>query len=66
MTRQCEGTVKNGRCRLDAFTGERLCYWCGRAKPNAERWHAQHNARLSMMMGQQPVKDAPLNTERWR
>ena len=64
---KCAQKLENSRtCEQPPYTGETRCYWHGRAKPNAERWHAQHNARLLAMTGQQPIKDAPLNTERWR
>lgn len=64
---RCNQKLESNRvCEAPVMSGEDRCYYHGRAKPNAQRWHANHNARLSMMMGLQPRKDAPLNTERWR
>ena len=66
MTR-CNQRLDNHRtCELPPHTGITKCWWHGIGKPNAERWHAQRNARLLAMTGMRPARDAPLDTERWR
>ena len=65
MPKCAQRLESNRQCEAPVYSGRNRCWWHAVGKPNAERWHADRNARLSMM-GQQQRRDAPLNTERWR